>query len=145
MKYKLLGVFIFWMMLFVNQSCLKEDVVPEGCNKIQYDLELYVNGPEDKGTQIISHENQPDGCIALVVQYGGGCEIHELGLVVGSWSYTDPITAEARILHENVDPCDALIADTLYFDTESLFINGYEKLRLAIKDYNEMIVLENTD
>lgn len=139
------GIKYGWILLILViglAACHKDDL--SDCKAIQYDQDLYEKGPEDAGTQIMTYEIVDD-CLELTVQYGGGCQEHEIGLVVGSWVYTLPPIAEAKLLHENNDPCDALVTETLYFETESLTSGDVEKIKLAIKGLDELIEIENTD
>lgn len=60
-----------------------------------------------------------DGDSLLVgVQFGGGCEQHELGFCWdGAFAESDPVQVWTQISHESFDdPCDALLSLQLNFD-----------------------------
>jgi hypothetical protein len=133
---------ILLLLVFGWTACHDEDL--SECEAMIHDYDLYENGPEDAGTKILNYDIADD-CLELVVQYGGGCQDHDIDLVVGTWLYSLPPVAEAKLVHENTDPCDALVTETLYFETESLFSGGSSRVKLAIKGFDEIIEIDNTD
>lgn len=141
-----IGIKSTWILLLLLiglVACQEENL--SDCKAIQYDYELFENGPEDEGTKIMDYD-LVDDCLELTVQYGGGCQEHEIDLVVGTWGYSLPPVAFSKLLHENNDPCDALVTKTLYFELESLLAkSGGDELKLAIEGFDEFIIIENTD
>jgi len=57
-----------------------------------------------------------------------------------AWIKTDPPKVEARIIHENMDPCEAEIKDTLYFDLVPLRYGVCDTLVILLEGLEESII-----
>ena len=84
-------------------------------------------------------------CLELEVRYTGGCEEHEINLAARGWVKTDPPKVEARIVHDNIDPCDAVISEYLSFDLTELRYPDNPGLIIKLKGLDALIEHNFTD
>lgn len=72
------------------------------------------------------------------IRYGGGCEEVKLQLVgLEEILDSDPPQRNIRLLFEDNDPCEALVAETFYFDLVPGRVNGSDRVRLILPDWDE--------
>ncbi|UCF18588.1 MAG: hypothetical protein JSU87_11645 [Gemmatimonadota bacterium] len=111
------------------------EALPDGLRLAVARLDLLVQGI---APIIIDFDSQPDAwprdplvlsdyslsghILHLAVEYGGGCEVHELDLVAwGGWLESFPVQVNVLLTHEgNDDPCDAVIHEDKHFDLTPL-------------------------
>jgi len=125
-------------------SCHQEDDDLETCRKIEFNNGVFDNGVMDGSTNIVEFDFQKN-CLELTFSYGGGCEEHKIDLAARGWIKTNPPRVEARIIHDNRDPCDALLTETILFDLEPLRYADNEELIIEIEGFDQLILHQYTD
>ena len=85
-----------------------------------HDNDLYDDGMQDPTTSINALSFTPP-CLQINLSYGGGCQDHVIGLVLGT-HISSPIDGGpkqqlfTKLIHDNRDDCDALITENVEFD-----------------------------
>jgi|GEM_PF-1401623 len=116
---------LFWMSMlaFLIFSCTSKDCCVElTCEyNIITDGIVYDNGIVDSGTKI-KNVGLNGNCLEVEFQYGGGCAEHEIQLVWnGALAESFPPQAWLKVIHDNQDPCDALLTKTYSYDLSEAF------------------------
>lgn len=153
MKY-ILYIFISISMVLLS-SCSVEsdqqslDVNPNPNNDCQPFVESSLTlgddfiFPVDPGTSIVGHR-QEGTCLVLDTRFDGGCEEHQLQLIIdinSTASINVSTIFPARLSHNNTDQCEALIALEVYIDFSALAELEYEVILLSIQDYDAIVEL----
>lgn len=132
MKYKGIRV-ILLAGLLLYASCHDKSTDTElNCNPIRFNTGQFENGSSDVSTQIISTWIE-DNCLGIEVSYSGGCKDHIIELAARGWIKTYPPQVEARITHDNTDPCESEVIDTLVFDLRPLRFDNEMKIIINLE------------
>jgi hypothetical protein len=85
----------------------------------------------------VMHSEIEGDRLTVTVQYGGGCEQHDIALCYSpSFGDSDPPHVDTRFLHDaNGDTCEALITETLVFDLSPLSTHGNPLLQTRFGMY----------
>ena len=132
--------FLIFSLTLTLTACYKDTGGNTGdCLDISFNDGTYETGPEDANTVIEKIAVDGD-CLELILAYSGGCQEHEIGLAAVGWIKTLPVQVEARVIHENLDPCEAWLHDTLRFDLRPLRYRNDVTLVINLKGLDEPIV-----
>lgn len=133
-------IFIAVLSFMTGQlmSCHQDVDDLETCQNVEFNNGVFDNGISDSSTKIIEFDFQKN-CLQLTLSYGGGCEEHKIDLAAIGWIKTDPPRVEARIIHDNRDPCDALLTETILFDLEPLRYAENPELIIEIEGLDQLI------
>ena len=141
------------IMLTSLNSCSKSTPIDDDglstavCGKaILLGDSAYANATIDATTDIVSVEYK-NSCITLELQYGGGCEDHEIDLVARTSAALGPADTDVFdviVSHDNTDPCEALISDTRVFDLSRMITDaGGQQIMLLIDGWDESILIQS--
>jgi hypothetical protein len=139
---KQLFILVFFALLTAS-CCPKEEPLSD-CLGVHFNDGLYEQGPEDSSTKLESYEIDGN-CLVLDLTYSGGCAEHTIDLAATGWQKTDPPAVEAKIVHENLDPCDALLRETISFDLSDLQYADNPELIIKLKGFDGLIIHNFTD
>jgi hypothetical protein len=131
------------LALFSGACCLEEEDLTD-CLEVHFNDGLFEEGIEDSSTNMVDYRIEDD-CLVLDLTYTGGCEEHDIKLAARGWQKTDPPTVEAKIVHDNTDPCDAILSETLSFDLSELQYADHSRLVIKLKGYDGIIEHNFTD
>ena len=137
-------IFILVFLVLLTGSCCPGDEPLNDCPDVHFNDGLYENGPEDVTTKVMNYDIEGN-CLVLDLMYSGGCTEHVIKLAARGWQKTDPPAVEAKIVHENLDPCDALLRETLSFDLTELQYADEPELIIKIKGFDGLIEHNFTD
>ena len=101
-------------------GCVKPTYTGD-CDRAVIESETgFNNGPFD-ATSSINSISWNGNCLEISVSYSGGCEDHEIDVVTnGALIKTQPPIMELALKHDNNDPCEALITETIAYDINDI-------------------------
>lgn len=138
---------IISIMIFQAISCEKNcdcDPPPNDCQPVHFNDGLYDIGVRDATTFIEKLEIK-DNCLEIIVSFSGGCEEHFLDFAAIGWEKSDPPQVEAAIIHDNQDPCEAILRDTIEFDLFDLKYENNNELVINLEGWDEPILHSYTE
>ncbi len=123
-------ILILAFSIFFSLTGCNDDNEKINCIKTIINKELYQNKQANNYT--ITSLSNYNGCLKIVIRYGGGCKKISVKLVdSGDIFESNPIQRNLKIILDNDnDLCEALIQKTFYFDISNLKIDNENKILL---------------
>lgn len=131
------SLFLAITFIFVSGCGESENTILSGCKKY-FEIE-YSDFVEKKNDPLLIIDGKiKDDCLKLTLQYGGGCEDHQVDLVYLKNDIRLPQNSFPlfELLHDaKKDFCKALITKDYSFDISGLRIKGKSKTDFYIGSY----------
>ena len=104
----------------VLSGCINSTNNNDSQKSIVLDDALFQSAPRDTSTNIITIKLE-DGLLQINVTFSGGCEKHVFDLIgMTSFMESNPVQVNVVLSHNNTDPCDSIVNESLTFDLSPL-------------------------
>lgn len=130
-------IFSFSML---NQACTEDDAEPVAtCKPINISQAAFDDVTTDEFE--IAKVVIEDDCLALTINYGGGCGTTSHALIAAeAVLYSMPPQRNLFLSLQDDDPCEMLRNETLYYDLHSIQLNELNEIHLHLAGWSEAII-----